>query len=195
MAFGITRLLSLLLASSAAYGQLSGSVGPTTSRSAKQATICNVLDYGGSIGSSVCISFILGKCGPNDVYFWCRILGPLFKAPLQTVCSHTLVLRSMFLLAATTCKPGLTSAAELNGPSNWMGSFIAQVELFTSRSFIICISYWILQVLRVVTWSRLQMPTTSSSFPVTVLVPSKDMVINAETQGKWTYNRSMRYLL
>lgn len=53
MAFGIIRLLSLLLASTAAFGQLSGSVGPTTSRSAKQATICNVLNYGGSIGSSV----------------------------------------------------------------------------------------------------------------------------------------------
>ena len=36
-----------------ALAQLSGSVGPTTSLSSKQATICNVLNYGGVIGSSV----------------------------------------------------------------------------------------------------------------------------------------------
>lgn len=36
-----------------ALGQLTGHVGPTTSSSAKRNTICNVLDYGGSIGSSV----------------------------------------------------------------------------------------------------------------------------------------------
>lgn len=37
-------------------GQLSGRVGPTTSRAAKRTTICNVLNYGGTIGSSVRVS-------------------------------------------------------------------------------------------------------------------------------------------
>jgi rhamnogalacturonan hydrolase len=32
--------------------QLSTTVGPTTSLSAKQAKICSVLDYGGAVGSS-----------------------------------------------------------------------------------------------------------------------------------------------
>ncbi|KIP03607.1 glycoside hydrolase family 28 protein [Phlebiopsis gigantea 11061_1 CR5-6] len=44
-------LLCVLNALSA-LAQLSGSVGPTTSRSSKQATICNVLSYGGTVGSS-----------------------------------------------------------------------------------------------------------------------------------------------
>ncbi|KAL7278816.1 hypothetical protein ACG7TL_007833 [Trametes sanguinea] len=45
-------LLASLLLVSAACAQLSGRVGPTTSLSSKQSTICNVLDYGGSIGSA-----------------------------------------------------------------------------------------------------------------------------------------------
>ena len=49
---GFKSLLASLFLISAASAQLSGSVGPTTSLSAKQATICNVLNYGGSIGSS-----------------------------------------------------------------------------------------------------------------------------------------------
>lgn len=53
MAFGLHRLLAFLLSASVALAQLSGSVGPTTSTSAKQLTICSVLDYGGAVGSSV----------------------------------------------------------------------------------------------------------------------------------------------
>lgn len=53
MTLHLRRVLGLLLVSSAAFAQLSGRVGPTASTSAKQATICNVLDYGGEIGSSV----------------------------------------------------------------------------------------------------------------------------------------------
>ncbi|KAI0823445.1 rhamnogalacturonan-hydrolase [Trametes gibbosa] len=45
-------LLPSLLFLSAASAQLSGHVGPTSSLSAKQATTCNVLDYGGKVGSS-----------------------------------------------------------------------------------------------------------------------------------------------
>ncbi|KAI5119242.1 hypothetical protein M0805_008793 [Coniferiporia weirii] len=53
MAFALVRLFfALVCASSAAFAQLSGTVGPTTSTADKQKTICNVLDYGGEIGSS-----------------------------------------------------------------------------------------------------------------------------------------------
>lgn len=41
-----------LLSASIVAGQLTTTVGPTTAASAKRATICNVLSYGGSIGSS-----------------------------------------------------------------------------------------------------------------------------------------------
>ena len=50
----LTVLFFCVLNALAVFGQLSGRVGPTTSRSAKQATICNVLSYGGKVGSSVC---------------------------------------------------------------------------------------------------------------------------------------------
>ena len=49
---GFKSLLASLLLLSTVSVQLSGSVGPTSSLSSKQSTICNVLDYGGSIGSS-----------------------------------------------------------------------------------------------------------------------------------------------
>lgn len=53
MANMLSRLLSFVLAASVAFAQLSGSVGPTTPLSEKQGTICNVLDFGGEIGSTV----------------------------------------------------------------------------------------------------------------------------------------------
>ena len=49
---GFKSLLASLLLVSATFAQLSGRVGPTSSLSSKQSTICNVLDYGGSIGSA-----------------------------------------------------------------------------------------------------------------------------------------------
>lgn len=49
----LTIALLCVLNALAAFAQLSGSVGPTTSRASKQATICSVLSYGGSVGSSV----------------------------------------------------------------------------------------------------------------------------------------------
>ncbi|KAF8914337.1 rhamnogalacturonan-hydrolase [Gymnopilus junonius] len=53
MVLSISRVaLALLLATSATYAQLTGSVGPTSPLSSKRNTICSVLDYGGSIGSS-----------------------------------------------------------------------------------------------------------------------------------------------
>ena len=53
MASGLTLLSALVLLLPSVLAQLSGSVGPTTPLSEKQGTICNVLDYGGSVGSSV----------------------------------------------------------------------------------------------------------------------------------------------
>ena len=52
--------LLFLVGITPALGQLTGSVGPTTASSAKRNTICNVLSYGGTVGSSVCIPF--GVC-------------------------------------------------------------------------------------------------------------------------------------
>ncbi|KDR70173.1 hypothetical protein GALMADRAFT_103315 [Galerina marginata CBS 339.88] len=53
MVLTISRItLAVLLASSAAYAQLTGTTGPTTSTSSKRNKICSVLDYGGSVGSS-----------------------------------------------------------------------------------------------------------------------------------------------
>ncbi|RDX45296.1 rhamnogalacturonase [Lentinus brumalis] len=49
---GFTYHLALFLLLSAVSAQLSGHVGPTSSLESKQSMICNVLDYGGSIGSS-----------------------------------------------------------------------------------------------------------------------------------------------
>lgn len=49
---GFKSLLASLLLVSAATAQLTGHVGPTTALSAKQATICSVLDYGGAVGSA-----------------------------------------------------------------------------------------------------------------------------------------------
>lgn len=45
--------LLVMLYALCAQAQLSGRVGPTTSRESKRQRICNVLDYGGSVGSSV----------------------------------------------------------------------------------------------------------------------------------------------
>ncbi|KAI0691434.1 rhamnogalacturonan-hydrolase [Cytidiella melzeri] len=48
----LTALLALFSVSGGVFAQLSGTVGPTTPLSQKQGTICNVLNYGGTIGSS-----------------------------------------------------------------------------------------------------------------------------------------------
>ncbi|KAH8104352.1 rhamnogalacturonan-hydrolase [Phellopilus nigrolimitatus] len=52
MLFGHVHLIFALVAASGSLAQLSGSVGPTSSLPSKQETICNVLDYGGEVGSS-----------------------------------------------------------------------------------------------------------------------------------------------
>lgn len=52
VAMWLPATLLFLLGATPALAQLTGPVGPTTSPSAKRNTICNVLDYGGSIGSS-----------------------------------------------------------------------------------------------------------------------------------------------
>ena len=67
MAFGLALLSALVLVLPSALAQLSGSVGPTTPLSEKQGTICSVLDYGGSVGSSV--SLKLSTTFPNRIFF------------------------------------------------------------------------------------------------------------------------------
>ncbi|KAG8860324.1 hypothetical protein FRB96_003973 [Tulasnella sp. 330] len=48
----ITATSTVVVATAPAQWPLTGAVGPTTSTAAKRAVICNVLDYGGSIGSA-----------------------------------------------------------------------------------------------------------------------------------------------
>ena len=76
---GFKSLLASLLLISAASAQLSGSVGPTTSLSAKQSKICSVLDYGGSVGSSdigpaIASAFTVGSLHPFTIYLCLHIL-------------------------------------------------------------------------------------------------------------------------
>ncbi|KAI0338434.1 rhamnogalacturonan-hydrolase [Trametopsis cervina] len=55
MAYGLSFLAASLLvlcSVSSSLAQISGSVGPTTPLSQKQSKICNVLNYGGTVGSS-----------------------------------------------------------------------------------------------------------------------------------------------
>jgi rhamnogalacturonan hydrolase len=48
MKFNLVSLLATVLLSATVRAQLSGTVGPTTTRAAKAAVkVCNVLDYGG----------------------------------------------------------------------------------------------------------------------------------------------------
>ena len=47
-----SALVALAAVVELASAQLTMTVGPTTALSAKQAKICNVLDYGGAIGSA-----------------------------------------------------------------------------------------------------------------------------------------------
>ena len=62
----LTVALLLTLNTLSALGQLSGRVGPTTSRSAKRNTICNVLNYGGSVGSSVSVPLTISALTLTD---------------------------------------------------------------------------------------------------------------------------------
>ena len=49
----LTFYLVFQLGASVIHAQLTGRVGPTTSLQSKQVRVCNVLDYGGTIGSDV----------------------------------------------------------------------------------------------------------------------------------------------
>ena len=86
-------LLAFLLLLSVVSAQLSGSVGPTTSLSSKQATICNVLDYGGSIGSSdigPAISSAFTVSSPSTCLFL-----PFHQVYLLGMCPHKLWINSL----------------------------------------------------------------------------------------------------
>lgn len=69
MQFCTLSCLAAFLLPSLVVAQLSGTVGPTTTRAAKQATICNVLDYGGvasktsDVGPAIASAFAACKSG------------------------------------------------------------------------------------------------------------------------------------
>ena len=92
---GFRSLLSCLLLVVAASAQLSGSVGPTTPLSDKQATICNVLDYGGTVGSddigpAIASAFTVSSFDRGSY-------GKIDMASFRTACSRIRALRCMFL--------------------------------------------------------------------------------------------------
>ena len=80
MKFSILSFLAALLVPSLVTAQLSGSVGPTTTRASKRTKVCNVLDYGGvasktsDIGPPIASAFAAcksggtGKLPPLDQY-------------------------------------------------------------------------------------------------------------------------------
>ena len=81
----LTVALLCVLNALSALGQLSGRVGPTTSRSSKQAHICNVLNYGGSVGSSVRLIYSLLRSGTNTYFCHFRTLDLLSSLLSTTV--------------------------------------------------------------------------------------------------------------
>lgn len=79
MKFTSISYLCALLLPSLVVAQLSGSVGPLTSRAAKRATkVCNVLNYGGvasktsDVGPAVASAFAACKSGGTGKYFFGR---------------------------------------------------------------------------------------------------------------------------
>lgn len=108
MALGFSRLTALLAlcSLSGSLAQLSGSVGPTSSLSSKQGTICNVLNYGGSVGSSVCLSRLWHIVfSLTDILY--RISDLLLVKHSATVSPRPpTVLPSTYPPVTTTCRPG-----------------------------------------------------------------------------------------
>ena len=95
-------LLPSLLLVSAVSAQLSGSVGPTSSLASKQSTICNVLDYGGSVGFSDVGPTIASACSVR-VAFVSSDLGeePCYQNCVLKSCGSTL-----YVLEGTLCIVG-----------------------------------------------------------------------------------------
>lgn len=118
MVISVSRVaLALLVATSVTYAQLTGSVGPTTPLSSKRNTICNVLDYGGTVGSSVQSSdAVFVPPISHDLH---RISALPLVARLPTASWKIQVLHSMFLREITTCRLGKHWPGERNGPSRW----------------------------------------------------------------------------
>jgi rhamnogalacturonan hydrolase len=57
----VSSLASILAAASLAEAQLSGKVGPSTSRAAKAAKVCNILEYGGVASATTDNSAAISK--------------------------------------------------------------------------------------------------------------------------------------
>lgn len=86
----VIALLSILPAP--AYAQLSGRVGPTTSRDSKRGTICNVLDYKGvasktaDIGPAIQSAVVACKNGGTGAWQTSRALLTVMTLPDTTCC-------------------------------------------------------------------------------------------------------------
>jgi rhamnogalacturonan hydrolase len=69
MKFTILSYFAALLLPSLVTAQLSGSVGPTTTRASKRTKVCNVLNYGGvasktsDVGPAIASAFAACKSG------------------------------------------------------------------------------------------------------------------------------------
>ena len=124
-----SAILLLSLCFSVANGQLSGRVGPTTTREAKQGTVCNVLKYGGvasktsDIGPAIESAFAACKNGGTGEFFH-HDPSPLFRE--QHLLMLRLHLKSTCLRGSMACRPGHTSLAVRTGRCSWMGSYIEQ---------------------------------------------------------------------
>jgi rhamnogalacturonan hydrolase len=75
MMFSIYSLVAAILLPSLVAAQLSGSVGPLTSRASKRGKVCNVLDYGGvasktsDVGPALASAFAACKSGGTGELF------------------------------------------------------------------------------------------------------------------------------
>ena len=122
-----TLLLSLCF--SVANGQLSGRVGPTTTREEKQGTVCNVLKYGGvasktsDIGPAIESAFAACKNGGTGEFLHHDPSPLLCEQHLLMLLSHP---KSTCLRGTMACRPGHTSLAVRTGRCSWMGSYIEQ---------------------------------------------------------------------
>ena len=81
MKFYLYSLVAAILLPSFAAAQLSGSVGPLTTRASKRSKVCNVLNYGGvasktsDIGPPLASAFAACKTGGTGEFFEVSILN------------------------------------------------------------------------------------------------------------------------
>ena len=159
---GFKALLASVLLATAVSAQLSGSVGPTTPLSQKS-HICNVLDYGGSVGSSdigpaITSAFNVSEPNLSDrpdahshvlprIVCWRTLDRPSTYPPvgLRREFRHKpLHLSSPSLQVTIRCKRGLTSGVPPSGLSDSMVSspvLVRQIRIMVHRLGLMCHSH------------------------------------------------------